>query len=124
MSLAAGTRLGPYEIQSAISAGGMGEVYKARDTRLNRSVAIKVLPPAMASDPERRARFTREARTIAGLSHPHIRSLQSRRRATHLGWERSESRTIERALSGVRDSLAGRWWCWRVPGLPPAPRPR
>ena len=72
MSLVAGTRLGPYEIQSAIGAGGMGEVYKARDTRLDRTVAIKVLPPDSAADLERRARFEREAKTIAALSHPHI----------------------------------------------------
>ncbi len=72
MSLASGTRLGPYEIQSAIGAGGMGEVYKARDTRLDRTVAIKVLPPDVSHDPERRARFEREAKAVAGLSHPHI----------------------------------------------------
>lgn len=72
MSLVAGTRLGPYEIQSAIGAGGMGEVYKARDTRLDRTVAIKVLPPDVSGDPERRTRFEREAKTIAGLNHPHI----------------------------------------------------
>ncbi len=72
MSLPAGIRLGPYEIQSAIGAGGMGEVYKARDTRLDRSVAVKVLPPEISADPDRRARFEREAKTIAGLSHPHI----------------------------------------------------
>src|SRR5512139_630388 len=75
MSLAAGTRLGPYEIQAAIGAGGMGEVYKARDTRLDRSVAIKVLPAQVSADPERRARFEREAKTIAGLNHPHICTL-------------------------------------------------
>jgi eukaryotic-like serine/threonine-protein kinase len=75
MSLASGTRLGPYEIQSAIGAGGMGEVYKARDTRLDRTVAIKVLPPTVAADPERRARFEREAKTIAGLNHAHICTL-------------------------------------------------
>ena len=72
MSLVAGTRLGPYEIQSAIGAGGMGEVYKARDTRLDRTVAIKVLPPDVSGDPERRARFEREAKTVAGLNHAHI----------------------------------------------------
>ena len=72
MSLASGTRLGPYDIQSAIGAGGMGEVYKARDTRLDRTVAIKVLPPDVNGDPERRARFEREAKTIAGLNHPNI----------------------------------------------------
>ena len=75
MSLSSGTRLGPYEIQAAIGAGGMGEVYKARDTRLDRTVAIKVLPPEFNADPERRARFEREAKTIAGLSHPHICTL-------------------------------------------------
>ena len=72
MPLANGARLGPYEIQAAIGAGGMGEVYKARDTRLDRTVAIKVLPPDVSADPERRARFEREAKTVAGLSHPHI----------------------------------------------------
>ena len=75
MSLVAGTRLGPYEIQSAIGAGGMGEVYKARDARLDRSVAIKVLPHDVSGDPERRARFEREARSIAALNHPHICTL-------------------------------------------------
>ena len=75
MPLASGTRLGPYEIQSAIGAGGMGEVYKAHDTRLDRTVAIKVLPTELSGDPERRARFEREARTIAALSHPHICTL-------------------------------------------------
>ena len=75
MPLASGTRLGPYEIQSLIGAGGMGEVYKARDTRLDRTVAIKVLPPDVSADPDRRARFEREAKTIAGLNHPHICTL-------------------------------------------------
>ena len=75
MSLVSGTRLGPYEIQSAIGAGGMGEVYKARDTRLDRTVAIKVIPSDVSADPERRARFEREAKTVAGLNHPHICTL-------------------------------------------------
>jgi len=75
MSLVAGTRLGPYEIQSAIGAGGMGEVYKARDTRLDRTVAIKILPTELSSDDERRTRFAREAKTIASLNHPHICTL-------------------------------------------------
>ena len=70
--LSAGTKLGPYEILSALGAGGMGEVYRARDTRLDRTVAIKVLPEAFAADTERVARFEREARAIAALSHPHI----------------------------------------------------
>jgi serine/threonine protein kinase/Tol biopolymer transport system component len=72
MSLTAGSRLGPYEIETLIGSGGMGEVYRARDTRLDRRVAIKVLLPEVAADPDRRERFEREARTVAGLNHPHI----------------------------------------------------
>jgi serine/threonine protein kinase len=72
MSLAAGTRFGPYEILSPLGAGGMGEVYRARDTRLAREVAIKVLPASFASDADRRARFEREAQAVAALSHPNI----------------------------------------------------
>ena len=72
MPLPAGTKLGPYEILSAIGAGGMGEVYKARDTRLDRIVAIKVLPTHLADRSELRERFEREAKTIASLNHPHI----------------------------------------------------
>jgi serine/threonine-protein kinase len=72
MALAAGTRLGPYEILAPLGAGGMGEVYKAHDTRLKRDVAIKVLPAALASDPDRMARFEREARLLASLDHPNI----------------------------------------------------
>jgi eukaryotic-like serine/threonine-protein kinase len=75
MSVKPGTRLGPYEILSAIGAGGMGEVYRARDTRLNRIVAIKVLPPHLADRAELRERFEREAKTIASLNHPHICTL-------------------------------------------------
>ena len=75
MSLSAGTRLGPYEILSAIGAGGMGEVYRARDTKLNRDVALKILPEAFASDPDRLARFTREAQTLASLNHPNIAAI-------------------------------------------------
>src|ERR1700691_1742353 len=72
MGLTAGTRLGPYEILAHISAGGMGEVYRARDTKLDRDVAIKVIPPALAQDPERLARFEREAKVLASLNHPNI----------------------------------------------------
>ena len=71
MALAAGTRLGPYEIESLIGSGGMGEVYRARDTRLHRQVAIKILA-AGVSDPQFRERFEREARAVAALSHPNI----------------------------------------------------
>ena len=72
MSLTAGTRLGAYEIVGLLGAGGMGEVYRARDARLHRDVAVKVLPPAFAADPERMARFEQEARAAAGLNHPNI----------------------------------------------------
>lgn len=75
MALSAGARLGPYEIVSPAGAGGMGEVYKARDTRLDRTVAIKVLPAGVSNDPDLRARFEREARAIAALDHPHICAL-------------------------------------------------
>ena len=67
-----GARLGPYEIKSALGAAGMGEVYCARDTKLNRDVAIKVLPDLFAADPDRLPRFGREARRLASLNHPHI----------------------------------------------------
>ncbi len=70
--LSAGTKLGPYEIVAPLGAGGMGEVYRAHDTRLDRTVAVKVLPADLAADPDRRARFEREARAIAALSQPHI----------------------------------------------------
>src|SRR6188768_1630028 len=75
MSLTPGTRLGSCEIVSAIGAGGMGEVYRARDTKLNRDVAIKVLPDLFALDPERLARFTREAQMLASLNHPNIAAI-------------------------------------------------
>src|SRR3984885_10109066 len=72
MTLTAGTRLGPYEILAPIGAGGMGEVYRAKDTKLKRDVALKVLPDSFAGDPERMARFQREAEVLASLNHPHI----------------------------------------------------
>src|SRR5215468_5390600 len=75
MTLPTGTHLGPYEIVQPIGAGGMGQVYKARDTRLNRTVAIKVLSPEFASRPDWKQRFEREAQTIASLNHPHICTL-------------------------------------------------
>src|SRR5215510_12662241 len=72
MSLDRGTKLGPYEIQSVLGAGGMGEVYRARDLRLNREIAIKVLPDVVAGDPVRRERFESEARAASALNHPNI----------------------------------------------------
>ncbi len=72
MTLAPGTRVGSYEIVAALGAGGMGEVYRAKDTRLGRAAAIKTLPPEFAQDADRRLRFEREAKTPASLNHPHI----------------------------------------------------
>src|ERR1700733_943858 len=72
MPLTPGTKLGPYQIESLLGAGGMGEVYRARDTRLDRAVAIKILTQGVADTPEVRQRFEREARAVSSLSHPHI----------------------------------------------------
>jgi eukaryotic-like serine/threonine-protein kinase len=72
MALTPGSRIGPYDIVATLGVGGMGEVYRGRDARLHRDVAIKVLPDAFAQDADRRARFEREARTLASLNHPHI----------------------------------------------------
>src|SRR5712672_2624361 len=75
MALTAGTKLGPYEVLGALGAGGMGEVYKARDTRLDRIVAIKILPDDFARDPGRRQRFEFEAKALAALNHPNLLSI-------------------------------------------------
>src|SRR6266705_38502 len=75
MTISSGSRLGPYEVLTSLGAGGMGEVYKAKDTRLERTVAIKVLPSHLSSSEEVRQRFEREAKTISSLSHPHICAL-------------------------------------------------
>src|SRR5437588_7816531 len=75
MALTPGSKLGPYEIQSSLGAGGMGEVYRARDTRLDRTVAIKILPSHLSDNPEAKQRFDREARSISSLNHPNICTL-------------------------------------------------
>jgi eukaryotic-like serine/threonine-protein kinase len=75
MALISGTKLGPYEIQSPLGAGGMGEVYRARDTRLDRTVAVKILPSHLSDNPDARQRFDREARAISSLNHPNICTL-------------------------------------------------
>jgi serine/threonine protein kinase len=75
MALTSGARLGPYEIQSPLGAGGMGEVYRARDTRLERTVAVKILPSHLSENPEAKQRFDREARAISSLNHPNICTL-------------------------------------------------
>ena len=75
MNLTPGTRIGPYQVVSIVGAGGMGEVYRARDARLNRDVALKVLPELFANDPDRLARFKREAQVLASLNHPKIAAI-------------------------------------------------
>ncbi|MGH9363698.1 MAG: protein kinase domain-containing protein [Thermoanaerobaculia bacterium] len=103
MSLAAGSKLGPYEILSPIGAGGMGEVYKARDTRLEREVAVKVLSPHLSSSEEMRQRFEREAKSISQLSHPHICALYdvgSHEGTEYLVMELLEGETLAARLAG------------------------
>jgi serine/threonine protein kinase len=129
--LSAGTRLGPYEIQSAIGAGGIGEVYQARDTRLERDVALKVLPAATLGDETARARLIREARLASKLNHPHICTIYDVGEAdghTYVGMELVEGQSLAERLRGgalpvdavVRygQQLAGPWrtptraaWC-------------
>src|SRR5687768_1169543 len=75
MSLATGARLGPYEVVAKLGEGGMGEVYRARDTKLDRDVALKILPESFATDPDRLMRFEREAKTLASLNHPNIAAI-------------------------------------------------
>src|SRR5689334_12311056 len=104
MPLSAGEKLGPYEILAPIGAGGMGEVYKARDTRLDRAVAVKVLPTHVARVPEARARFEREARTVSALNHPNVCTLfdiGSQDGVDYLVMELVEGETLtERILKG------------------------
>src|SRR5258708_11985774 len=102
MTLSAGTRLGPYEIVSPLGAGGMGEVYRARDTKLGREVAVKVLPESVSADPERLARFEREARALASLNHPNIVTVYSVEEAGDvrlLAMELVEGHTLDLAIS-------------------------
>jgi serine/threonine protein kinase len=94
VSLSPGVRFGPYEVLSLIGAGGMGEVYRARDTRLDRTVALKVLPAKLAADPTRRARFEREARAISALEHPHICTLHD------VGEENGQAYLVMEHLTG------------------------
>ena len=100
MTLVAGTRLGPYEVVSALGAGGMGEVYRARDTRLDRTVAIKVLSSSLDASPELKARFEREARTISQLNHPNICTLYD------IGYDNGTDFLVMEFIEG--ESLAAR----------------
>jgi serine/threonine-protein kinase len=99
MPLIAGARLGPYEIVAAIGAGGMGEVYRARDTKLDRDVAIKVLPEAFVADPERVARFQREAKTLASLNHPNIAIIHGLEHQERLRPRRAEDEQVRGEVS-------------------------
>ncbi len=85
MALEAGTTIGPYEVTGLIGQGGMGEVYQARDTKLDRDVALKVLPEAFTADPDRLARFEREAKVLASLNHPNIGSVYDSRLGPYEG---------------------------------------
>jgi serine/threonine protein kinase len=101
MALVPGTKLGPYEIIAPLGAGGMGEVYRARDLRLGRDVAVKVLPSHLCSDPDLKARFEREARTISALQHPHICTLHDighQDNVDFLVMEFLEGETLQRRL--------------------------
>ncbi|MFQ5806776.1 MAG: serine/threonine-protein kinase, partial [Phycisphaerae bacterium] len=109
MRLEAGTHLGPYELLAPLGAGGMGEVYRAKDTRLDREVAIKVLPEHMAKDPEVLARFEREAKAVAALSHPNILAIHD------VGSERGVPFAVMELLEGetLRDRLRRAALPWR-----------
>jgi eukaryotic-like serine/threonine-protein kinase len=109
MALTAGDRLGPYEVVGPIGAGGMGEVYRARDTRLDRDVAIKVLPASFADDPDRRARFEREAKAVAALSHPNILAIfdvGEREGTTYAVTELLEGETLRERLAAAPAAAA------------------
>ena len=108
MPLASGVRLGAYEIVDALGAGGMGEVYRARDTRLKREVAIKVLPEAVAQDADRLARFRREAELLAGLNHPNIAAvygLEESGGITAIVLELVEGETLEQRIEASASGM-------------------
>src|SRR5215831_7803398 len=103
MSITAGSRLGPYEVLSPLGAGGMGEVWRARDTRLAREVAIKVLPPEVGKDESRLKRFEKEARSASALNHPNIVTIYDIGETESLRWiamEKVEGKTMREVLFG------------------------
>lgn len=111
MSLPPGRRLGCYEIIAPLGAGGMGEVYRARDTKLDRYVAVKVLPAHLSQDPEALARFQREARAIAALSHAAIHDFGTHEGTAYAVMELLEGETLRQRLAGGR--RCGRLWTSR-----------
>ena len=126
MLLSAGTRLGHYEIVSALGAGGMGEVYRATDTRLKRQVAVKLLPPSLAADPDRLARFQREAEVLATLNHPHIAAvygLEDADGVKALVMELVEGDNLSQRIARGRTRACTSGRC-RVSGRRPFPAPR
>ena len=109
MTLAGGTRLGPYEILAPLGAGGMGEVYRARDTKLDRDVAVKVLPAHLTRAPTRSLRFEREAKAVAALSHPNILAIHdfgAHGRRAYAVMELLEGETLRERLAGRRAAAA------------------
>ena len=120
MPLSNGTRLGPYEILAPLGAGGMGEVYRARDTRLGRDVALKILPPDLANDPSRRQRFELEARAVAALNHPNIVAIYDVGDG-YIVSELVEGESLQPAeFVRKRSRPAAPWRSLRSCGLPPA----
>jgi serine/threonine protein kinase len=121
MALNPGTKLGPYEILSLLEAGGMGEVYRARDTRLDRTVAVKILSAHLSSNPEARERFEREARAISSLNHPNICTIHDigEEQGEHfIVLEHMEGATLKHLIAGhplETDMLLG--WLSRWPRL-------
>src|SRR6202162_4883937 len=102
MPLTSGTKLGPYEIQSVLGSGGMGEVYRARDTRLDRAVALKILPVAFSADPDRLLRFQHEAKILSTLNHPNVLAIYD------VGEQNGVRFLVSEFLEGqsLRDTLA------------------
>src|SRR5215472_17205679 len=112
MPLPSGTKLGPYEILSPLGEGGMGEVYRAHDTKLGRDVALKVLPDAFAKDVDRMVRFQREAQVLASLNHPNIASIYGREESggvRALVMELVEGPTLEDKLRAAQGRASGAW---------------
>ena len=116
MPITSGTKLGPYQVTSAIGAGGMGEVYQAHDSRLARDVAIKVLPEAFAHDPERLSRFQREAKMLAALNHPNIATIYGLEQSggtSYLVMELVPGETLDAAaMTGAAGIVAGAVGIW------------